>query len=170
MRISFNDLSTGQVCYKMRESKWADDSGLTVIGTPDAEIWVTPVDATSAELEGKLHATVESCCSRCGRELRYRVSATYSYLFSITEELAISEQEIELSDEECNTVYLSEPFIDIDGVLQEQLILGVPEKLLCSESCKGLCQDCGAIIGVETCNCEKRQSNSPFAALKNYKR
>ena len=63
-------------------------------------------------------------------------------------------------------VYLTEPVIDVFEILARQLFLMVPEKNLCSESCKGLCYSCGINLNQETCGCKKKLKSLPFAVLR----
>lgn len=43
--------------------------------------------------------------------------------------------------------------IDLRGLLREQLILNLPLRALCSESCPGLCLSCGENIARKECRC-----------------
>lgn len=43
--------------------------------------------------------------------------------------------------------------VDLDEPLREAALLGLPQKLLCDESCRGLCLRCGANLNLETCGC-----------------
>jgi uncharacterized protein len=53
--------------------------------------------------------------------------------------------------------------VDLESLLREQIILMMPLKPLCVESCKGLCPQCGANLNRETCKCPAAAANSPFA-------
>lgn len=44
--------------------------------------------------------------------------------------------------------------LDLEPLLREQLLLAVPFAPLCSETCKGLCSQCGADLNREPCSCE----------------
>ena len=49
--------------------------------------------------------------------------------------------------------------------MREQIILMMPLKPLCDETCKGLCPRCGANLNREACTCSTDTVNSPFAVL-----
>ena len=74
--------------------------------------------------------------------------------------------EHECSPSEMDVMYLKEPVIDVFAILSQQIFLVVPEKYLCSESCKGLCPKCGVNLNLNTCYCKKEFKSSPFAILK----
>jgi len=63
--------------------------------------------------------------------------------------------------------YLSEEWVDLADVLTEQIQLLVPFQPLCTESCKGICAQCGADLNKGRCACSKLQKNNAFSSLKN---
>ena len=44
--------------------------------------------------------------------------------------------------------------LDLDELIQEEIQLFLPSKILCTEDCKGICQKCGANLNVNECNCK----------------
>jgi len=44
--------------------------------------------------------------------------------------------------------------IDLEPLFREQFVLAIPYAPLCSETCKGLCQQCGIDRNTATCSCE----------------
>lgn len=55
--------------------------------------------------------------------------------------------------------------LDLDTLVSSNIILNLPMKHLCSESCKGLCPVCGKNLNEGSCGC-KGSSDSPFSVLK----
>lgn len=57
--------------------------------------------------------------------------------------------------------------IELDGMFREEILLHFPEVAVCSESCKGLCDKCGANLNETTCLCirDPDERNSPFKLL-----
>ena len=56
--------------------------------------------------------------------------------------------------------------IDLGHLVMEQLHLALPMKPLCSETCKGLCPQCGTNLNTGSCNCDPRWEDPRLAALK----
>jgi uncharacterized protein len=49
--------------------------------------------------------------------------------------------------------YYSEEYIDLSDDFRESLLLELPIKALCSESCEGLCPGCGKNLNKGKCDC-----------------
>ena len=61
-----------------------------------------------------------------------------------------------------------EPFdymLDTDALLRDDILLELPSKLLCKDSCKGLCPKCGKNLNEGECGCIMHEGNSAFAVL-----
>ena len=56
--------------------------------------------------------------------------------------------------------------IDLSKDARDTILLAVPMKLLCSESCKGLCHTCGVNLNHETCNCPQESLDPRWTGLK----
>ncbi len=56
--------------------------------------------------------------------------------------------------------------IDLSEEVRQSLILEIPNWPLCSETCKGLCPQCGQNLNAADCGCHiSEERSSPFAAL-----
>ncbi len=51
--------------------------------------------------------------------------------------------------------------IDLTDDIREDILIGLPQKFVCSESCKGLCFHCGQNLNIKKCSCntESEQEN-----------
>ena len=45
--------------------------------------------------------------------------------------------------------------LDVDAYVAEEVVIGFPMKVLCSEECKGLCSVCGANLNKGECGCDR---------------
>ena len=75
-------------------------------------------------------------------------------------------------DEEASNIeinYVTEDHINLAALVTEQLQLHVPFQPLCRESCKGMCQSCGADLNVGRCACSKILKQNPFSSLRDLK-
>ena len=51
----------------------------------------------------------------------------------------------------------SEPEIQLDNDIRQEIILGYPQKILCRDDCKGLCAGCGADLNEGACRCKRNE-------------
>lgn len=72
------------------------------------------------------------------------------------------------SDESDSCEYLAPPGqVNLVDLIREELWLAWKPMAICSESCKGLCQQCGENLNKRQCGCNREDENHPFAALRN---
>lgn len=59
-----------------------------------------------------------------------------------------------LNDEENDEFILVEELrFNLDEIVREDILLGLPTRHLCKEDCKGLCQYCGKNLNTDSCSC-----------------
>lgn len=170
MRIVFSDILPGGIHRIIRDSGWSKASGVVFQQPPLADLSLFLTDEVTVDLKGKLNAILNAQCSRCGCATFYEVEELFNYTFRLEKDGTHDLEDLECRDEDIETAYLDKPEISIDEILLEQLILSIPEKVLCSKQCKGICPGCGALLNTEKCNCDDTHANSPFAVLKHLKK
>ena len=100
-------------------------------------------------------------CARCLAP----VDGVFSLDFerTVTTEGTIDEDKLdELADE---YVVLNGNELDVDEPLREELLLGFPLRLLCSEDCEGLCPKCGKPKREGDCGCSDKEIDPRWAVL-----
>ncbi len=118
-------------------------------------------------IDGNLETTVTSNCCRCLEISRLPVESSFRYTFVPAKDR--QEEEEELTEEDLEYGYYQDDTIDLDAVIFEQLMLQIPIKFLCTETCKGLCPHCGVNLNVASCNCQAGLIDARLAVLKNLK-
>lgn len=101
-------------------------------------------------------ASVYGPCSRCLDHVAVSISAEQ-------EEFVPSRPE---DWEEGDVSPFIEDFIvDVAGLAREALVLALPTKMLCDESCAGLCSTCGSTVGSSGCTCATELVDERWAGL-----
>ena len=117
------------------------------------------IDLTDEKLygaKGSIETIYSTECARCLKPLEIPLSAEADMMLSDDPE----------AEEEDDLFVLTSDSVDPADVLVPALILQVQMTYLCKEDCKGLCPHCGADRNVTDCDCDKKQIDPRFAALR----
>jgi uncharacterized protein len=103
-------------------------------------------------------------CDRCLEKFTREIIAHSQIIYTEDHGLIDGEDEPEI-------IYLNpgEEEICISEDIRQFMLLNVPVKLLCSESCKGLCTNCGENLNTSECNCKEEFIDSRWENLKKLK-
>ncbi len=108
-------------------------------------------------LTADVDVAAEGICSRCGEGFDF--SHSFRIERPVARKLVADENdEYILTDED--------GFIDLSAVFDDELLLELPTKLLCRESCKGLCPKCGKNLNKGSCNCPTKEIDPRLEVLK----
>lgn len=115
--------------------------------------WIVKQDE-EVSLGGQAIYEVNHACDLCGEAFSKKYSTKVSATFRVKQE----EDDF--------------PFdgvsVDIALPIRESIILACPSRVVCKESCKGLCPHCGKNLNDGECDCcEKEEKDNPFSLLKN---
>ena len=99
---------------------------------------------------GRLSTAIRGPCRRCLASVDVPVEAQVGVLFT-DEELA--------DDPSARVLERQATVLDLSEAVREELILAVPEFVLCRDDCRGLCPGCGQDLNVGSCAC--RPSTNP---------
>lgn len=118
-------------------------------------------------INGMLNCIVTLTCSRCLDEFTYLINAKVDFKM-IPQDLAPHEPEIELKRDEMDVYYFEGNEIELEPIINEEIMLNIPIKPLCRETCRGLCPICGKNQNYEQCDCNKAVNTILGEKLKNF--
>ena len=107
-------------------------------------------------LKGTIKTIYSTACARCLKPLDILLTAETDMILSDDPE----------TEEEDDLFVLTGDSVDHADVFVPALILQVQMTYLCKEDCKGLCPHCGADRNEVDCDCDKKQIDPRFAALR----
>jgi uncharacterized protein len=116
-------------------------------------------------VRGDIKTGIKFQCSRCLKDFYRDYVIPVNAVYHPVEELK-EEEYHEVTNEELDTDFYRGEELDLLGVLKEQVMLVMPMKPLCAESCKGICPVCGADLNVDTCACRLKKLDLRFEGLK----
>jgi uncharacterized protein len=123
----------------------------------------------TVSIDGRVGTTVRLFCSRCLAPFAYDIETDFSVTaMPETDSMAATgaSDDIELAADEMNVIIYHGDSIDLGNEISQQIIMALPFKPLCRETCKGLCTRCGADLNNGPCQCNIREKNNPFEVLK----
>jgi uncharacterized protein len=120
---------------------------------------VTNVDGI-LKLTGRLKLQYSVKCSRCLKILDKEMSA------EIKEDILSSKVETSKVVTSIEAYTYEGNYLEIDKILKDNVILNLPMKQVCKESCRGLCPKCGVDLNYESCSCSEEEINPHMEILK----
>lgn len=122
---------------------------------------------TEIRLTGKLRAGLNFECSRCLKPFVADTSIPVDLVFVPAEDIVRKEGH-ELASDEMNTGFYRGGELDMAEISGELVLLNIPMKPLCSESCRGICPVCGADLNERSCDCSERSGDERMQVLKKF--
>ena len=129
----------------------------------------------SIEIIGGVFIDSEIECDKCLEPFTYDEQVSFRMLLEPmpkgkNKKDLFNEEEGEDMNEFIDFSYYDGDEIDVGDLIRQHIVMSQPMRHICSEECKGLCQNCGTNLNEGDCDCKDLNENSPFAVLKNLKK
>jgi uncharacterized protein len=118
--------------------------------------------------KGSLSGTLEACCSRCLSNYSFVLDKEFDFVL-VPDPNNSGRKTEELKREDLGLSYYSTEEINLTPLIREQVMLALPTRPLCHESCRGLCGGCGANLNHEMCNCVTSTADPRMAIFRTLK-
>lgn len=115
---------------------------------------------------GHITGRVAGQCGRCLEEYEFVLEKDFSVVLVPKRVLPADAQ---LNEEDLDLSFYEGEQVDLSPLVQEQILLALPTRPLCRESCKGLCSQCGVDLNTQTCACTPTVEDPRLAVLRNLK-
>ena len=165
MQIHLSDISSSEgksqhysVAFEMDTITFQQGT-FPVLAKEPVELTITNTGDRVLELEGSGLVTVGIPCDRCLEDVPY----VFELNFEREADMKLTEEERKGSDEEYN--FLEEMCINTDTLIQNELLINWPIRVLCQEDCKGICSNCGANLNHGECGCDRQVLDPRMAAF-----
>lgn len=121
-----------------------------------------------ATLKGHMHVACSACVTDVRLPIDETILATFMPKGALPADAVDGDEDIEVTADELDVFEYENEQIDLEPLIREQYILGVPYAPLCKEDCKGLCAQCGTDQNTGTCTCVLQGDPrfSPLSGLK----
>lgn len=123
---------------------------------------------TTVDVTGSIKVLLEIDCTRCLTTVEHDLGVEFHVDF-VGKELFPDSRETHLESSDLDTDVIAGSELDLTEVAREQILLNLPDQVLCREDCKGICPICGADLNKTHCDCREDEIDPRWAALKDLK-
>ncbi len=169
MIVKLSEFNCGDTRYVLEDDGWFPHEEIRLDAPVTGSLTISQVSDEGALVKGEFATRGEVACDRCGQPAQLVLSGEFIYDCIIGKEDPLVQQDVESGEEDVNKLYLEEPVLNAGELFREQILLAMPIRVLCKQSCKGLCFHCGVDLNTETCTCKENVVSSPFSLLKKVK-
>jgi len=139
-------------------------TGLRFAGPLSVEVDGRAITSGAVLVRVHMRGRFDVECRRCGAPVQAGIDEDAELLFE-----PLSGPEAEELAGEVYPLPVTGDTLDISEALREQVLLSVPDLVLCSEECRGLCAQCGADLNRSSCDCVPAAEPNPWDALRGIK-
>lgn len=123
------------------------------------ELMVSNIGKKNVRVEAKMDVTIVMPCDRCLTDVKQRFQVDILREFDL--EKTDEERRAELDE----SAYLSGNTLDVDAMVCEEVLVELPMKVLCKDTCKGICRRCGANLNHGACGCDTAELDPRMAKI-----
>lgn len=121
---------------------------------------VSNIGQSKVLIEGHVRLIMVMQCARCLKDVDYTFDLPLSAKTVLPDSIQESEEAVEDSG------FMEGCHLDVDILVNNEILLNWPMKILCKESCKGLCKVCGNNLNDGDCGCDDFVPDPRMAAIK----
>lgn len=126
----------------------------------DVAVRLTNLGSKKVLVEVKTNLTLTVPCDRCLEDVTVPIS------IDTAKEIDFSMSEEQRAEDLDETNYVTGYDLDVDQLIYEEVLIGFPMKVLCSEDCKGICKVCGANLNKGECGCDRTELDPRMSAIR----
>ena len=121
-------------------------------------------------VEGELGADLVLTCSRCLKPFVRKIQKGFELEYRPDPVVETEGEDLGLTYTDLEVGFYRNDRLDVRAVISEQIVLEIPMKPVCQKACKGLCEQCGANLNEDRCNCQPRSLDPRLEPLLELKR
>lgn len=121
---------------------------------------LTTIDKKTILVEAKVELSLLISCDRCLEPV------TKDFNVLINKEINMSVANLNEEETLDKVNFMSGNDLDVDKIIHSEILLNLPMKVLCNESCKGICNRCGSNLNHGTCDCDITELDPRMAIIR----
>jgi len=166
MLVNLTDVFTNEGQVQELDVPYEADTFTSQLGTflirekSPVALRLSNIGQSKALVQGKARFVFALACDRCLRDVDYTFDLSFDSVV-VSPDYAGDGEEYE------DSVALMEGYhLNVDELINDELLLDWPVKILCREDCKGICMVCGRNRNDGDCGCDDFVPDPRMAAIK----
>ena len=151
-------VKTYEVPLEMSEVIWKRKK-YPIVSKQPVELRLTHEGDRKIAITAKVSLVLEMPCDRCLDSVKVPMDLDFERNVDAN---ASSEERIAQLDEQS---YIDGYHLDVDGMVLDEMMTDIPDKVLCREDCKGICSQCGKNLNGGPCGCAEEPKDPRMAAI-----
>lgn len=119
-----------------------------IVHKEPVHVTVSHIKDKELRIQADTKVSVLIPCDRCLEDVEQE------FLLDFTKIVDLGTPDAELKEGFDESNFIDGYYLDVDKMLYNEILIGWPTKVLCSEDCKGICNVCGQNLNKGTCDCE----------------
>ncbi|MBC7229186.1 MAG: DUF177 domain-containing protein [Actinobacteria bacterium] len=147
------------------------DEGVVYLGEQGdlrLEAWMES-SPDGIRVKGRIEGSISVHCTRCLEEYRHRLDLAVDEFYRRPGLGAVGPEGRRLRDAEVledDDYVIHEGAVDLNLLVNDNVMTGLPIKRLCDEACRGLCPRCGKNLNQGDCRCEAEETDPRLEVLR----
>lgn len=166
MLVNLTDVFTNEGQVQELDVPYEADTFTSQLGTflirekSPVALRLSNIGQSKALVQGKARFVFALACDRCLRDVDYTFDLSFDSVV-VSPDYAGDGEEYE------DSAALMEGYhLNVDELINDELLLDWPVKILCREDCKGICMVCGRNRNDGDCGCDDFVPDPRMAAIK----
>lgn len=131
-----------------------------IVGKTSVYVIVTHVEDRELQIKAEAKVCVRVSCDRCLQHMNQELVLNFVKCV----DLNVSDADLPEGLDESN--FINGYHLDVDKMIFNEMLIGWPMKVLCSEDCKGICNLCGHNLNRGVCDCEDAQIDPRMSVVR----
>lgn len=166
--VQFAEISEEGLQVNVNDVSWFPDDKVARCGELKADVFLER-NGERVSAVGAIEVVLLLTCDRCLEKFSYPFKVDMRLLLEVVKVEESSPEPLNIDYDYCpdelEVVVLDGPVVDLGDLLYQQLLLALPQKVLCRPDCLGICGRCGVDLNVKRCDCSDSPGATSFAAL-----
>lgn len=124
------------------------DNQYRIVDKHPVELELTNIGKRKILIDAVVDLTLLIPCDRCLEDVKTNIK------LNISKEVDMNESDSDRFEALDEMYFIEDNDLDVEKFIYGEILIELPMKVLCDESCKGICNRCGTNRNREVCNCD----------------